>query len=254
MPWLAEDSAQGHACPCAESRFSAFTDLVAACFDQCISRSTISTLPQEIVAPTDAIVNWQFLQSKPRTPRLDSRHCAERPDLCAWIHQGLFARIYVSAQFAPISQKNQLGCLIMCCTSVCRGISIQCRWPRPYLAESLAECRAATDLQVTCVWLSFPQKAQSHGLPASASPSPVACWFKLGLWRRVRGGFPQILCLGVPAQPWRPCQLASRLSAVELWTSGWPQQELDTSQTGIAEAAHLGYIASAEREFHASAM
>jgi hypothetical protein len=141
MPWLAEDSAQGHACPCAESRFSAFTDLVAACFDQCISRSTISTLPQEIVAPTDAIVNWQFLQSKPRTPRLDSRHCAERPDLCAWIHQGLFARIYVSAQFAPISQKNQLGCLIMCCTSVCRGISIQCRQPRPYLAESLAECR-----------------------------------------------------------------------------------------------------------------
>jgi hypothetical protein len=46
-------------CPCAESRFSAFTDLVAPCV--CISRSNpISTLPQEIVAPTDAIANWQF--------------------------------------------------------------------------------------------------------------------------------------------------------------------------------------------------
>jgi hypothetical protein len=108
-------------CPCAESRFSAFTDLVAPCV--CISRSNpISTLPQEIVAPSDAIANWQFdLHRCQEGTHTEKEHIQDIgaeacPRSCTHGHRSLRTRCVRSL---PISADNQLGSLIICCTSVC---------------------------------------------------------------------------------------------------------------------------------------
>jgi hypothetical protein len=64
---------------------------------------------------------------------------------------------------------------------------IRCRQPRPYpLLNVWPECRA-TDLQVTCVWLSFPRKHRSTALQ-QRKPSITlhAGSSSDGLWRRVR--------------------------------------------------------------------
>jgi hypothetical protein len=85
----------------------------------------------------------------------------------------------------PISSDNQLGLdhLLHICMRVPH--QIQCRQPRPYpLLNVWPECRA-TDLQVTCVWLSFPRK---HRTTALQSAQAQASRCMLVQARTVSGG------------------------------------------------------------------
>jgi hypothetical protein len=117
------------------------------------------------------------------------------------------------------------------------------------------ECRAATDLQVTCVWLSFSQKAQKHGPSSERKPEHhVACWFKLSGQSLEEGeGFPQIPVLGrsgstVETLP--ACKVPhQQLSFVDVRDGLSKSADTELVQTGIApEAAHSAILHLHERK------
>jgi hypothetical protein len=193
-----------------------------------------STLPQEIVALSDAIANWQFdLHRLSEGTHTEKAHIQDiGAEAClnnsvhAWANRCL---AHQCVRSLPISADNQLGSLIICCTSVC-GVPIKYDVDSQALPVAERLARSAGPLPAGHLRVAeLSQKAQKHGPSSERKPEHhVACWFKLSGRSEEEGeGFPQILCWAFRLNRGDLASLQrAPSSAVELCGRPcWPQQE-----------------------------